>query len=312
MIPRLRPKEKPLPFCRAWGYNYTMRIWEHTIEEGEAGLRVEQLLRRKLRMAPGQIRSLTWREGALRRNGGIVRAADALCAGDMLTVRLDDPGEQNNAEPMNAPLAIVYEDNDLLLINKSPDMAVHGAREGPCTLANALAFHRPELPFHPVHRLDRGTSGLILLAKHAHAQDRLRCALHTVDFQREYLALCEHAPGTGSVALPLGYEGKKRIVDAKGQRARTDYETVETFADCALVRLQLHTGRTHQIRAHMAAIGCPLLGDALYGGAALLQRPALHSWRVSFTQPLSGERLRFTAALPEDMATFTERRNAHV
>ncbi|MBE6969180.1 MAG: RluA family pseudouridine synthase [Ruminococcaceae bacterium] len=205
---------------------------------------------------------------------------------------------------MEAPLHIVYEDGDILLVNKSPDMTVHGVAGGPCTLANALAFHRPELPFHPVHRLDRGTSGLILLAKHAHAQEVLRRSLHTEDFCREYLALCEASPGSGRVERRLGWEGKKRIVDERGQSARTDYETLQTGADCALVRLRLHTGRTHQIRAHMAALGCPLLGDALYGGAPRLSRPALHSWRMHFVQPVTGESLCFTAELPPDMAAL--------
>jgi len=304
MIPRPRSKEKPLPSRWRKDYNNAMRIWEHKIEEGEAGLRVEQLLRRRLCMASGQIRSLTWREGALHRNGERVRAADILCAGDALSVRLDDPGERNTAAPMEAPLSIVYEDADVLLIHESPDMAVHGVEGGACTLANALAFHRPDLPFHPVHRLDRGTSGLILLAKHAHAQDVLRRSLHTEDFCREYLALCEGNPGSGCVEFPLGWAGKKRVVDPDGQSARTDYETLETRGGVALVRLRLHTGRTHQIRAHMAALGFPLVGDVLYSGAPRLARPALHSWRVSFRQPLTGETLSFTAKLPEDMKTL--------
>lgn len=281
-----------------------MRIWEHTIEDGEAGLRLEQLLRRRLHMAAGQIRSLTWREGALSLNGERARATDLLRAGDALAVRLDDPGERNAAAPMEASLQIVYEDGELLLINKTADMTVHGAAGGRCTLANALAFHRPELPFHPVHRLDRGTSGLILLARHAHAQDVLRRSLHTEDFSREYLALCGRSPGSGRVELPLGWEGKRRVVDEKGQSARTDYETLRTGDGWALVRLRLHTGRTHQIRAHMAALGCPLLGDALYGGAPALPRPALHSWRVGFVQPVTGEKLSFTAELPADMAAL--------
>ena len=281
-----------------------MRIWEHTVEEAEAGLRLEQLLRRRLRMAAGQIRSLTWREGALRLNGAAARGADTLRAGDALSVRLDDPGERNCAAPMAAALRIVYEDGDLLLVNKAPGMAVHGVEGGPCTLANALAFHRPELPFHPVHRLDRGTSGLMLLAKHAHAQELLRRSLHTEDFCREYLALCENSPGSGCVELPLGWEGKKRVVDEEGQSARTDYETIKAGEGCALVRLRLHTGRTHQIRAHMAALGCPLLGDRLYGGVPRLTRPALHSWRMRFVQPVTGERLSFTLELPPDMAAL--------
>lgn len=291
-------------FGRGCRYNSPMRIWKHTVEAGEDGLRIEQLLRRRLGMAAGQIRSLTWREGALRRDGEVARAVDTLRFGELLAVRLDDPADRNTAGPMAAPLAMVYEDEDVLLIDKAPDMTVHGTAGGPCTLANALAFHRPELPFHPVHRLDRGTSGLILLAKHAHAQDVLRRSLHTEDFCREYLALCEGNPGSGRIELSLGWDGKRRIVDESGQSARTDYETVALHEGCALVRLRLHTGRTHQIRAHMAAMGCPLLGDRLYGGQPVLQRAALHSWRVAFIQPVTGERLSFTAELPADMAAL--------
>ena len=166
-----------------------------------------------------------------------------------------------------------------------------------------------EADFHPVHRLDKGTSGLLVVAKHPHAQERLKGQLHTAEFRRTYLAICLGSPPAeaGEVDAPIGMaEGSilARAVRPDGLPAKTRYQVLKRQGNRTLVRLELVTGRTHQVRVHMAYLGCPLAGDFLYGveDPDLIGRPALHSWRLEVRQPVTGEQLTFQAALPEDMA----------
>ena len=176
-------------------------------------------------------------------------------------------------------------------------------------------YHYKELgeesDFHPVHRLDKGTSGLIVAAKHPHAQEKLKDQLHTRAFRRVYLAVCDGAPlqPSGAVDAPIGpVDGSltARRVRPDGKPARTHYRLLETFAPRSLVELELETGRTHQIRVHMAHLGCPLTGDFLYGreDRGLIGRPALHSAALELDHPVTGARLRFAAPLPADMAAL--------
>ena len=175
---------------------------------------------------------------------------------------------------------------------------------------------REESGFHPVHRLDKGTSGLLVAAKHPHAQEKLKNQLHTGDFRRVYLAVCDGIPPepAGMIDAPIGpAEGSltAREVRPDGKPARTHYKVVRTWGSRALVELELETGRTHQIRVHMAHIGCPLTGDFLYGAEdkALIGRPALHSARLELTHPVTGERLAFSVPLPADMAALISEEN---
>ena len=157
-----------------------------------------------------------------------------------------------------------------------------------------------------MNRLDRGTSGLMLAAKRPEAHEALQGLLHTEDFVREYLALTSGAPepARGEVAAPIapvpGALNRYRV-DGHGKAARTAYETLERRGDAALVRLRLYTGRTHQIRVHMAHLGCPLLGDEVYGGPPGPQWPALHSWRIRLRHPFTGQTLQWTAPLPAEL-----------
>ena len=169
---------------------------------------------------------------------------------------------------------------------------------------------------HPVHRLDRGTSGLLAVAKHAHAQEVLKNQLHTAAFRREYLAVCRGAPSpaAGVVDAPLGPKPGslvEQMVRPDGKPARTRYETLAVYGGRALLRLELDTGRTHQIRVHLAHLGHPLLGDFLYGAEEpdLIPRPALHSWRLALRHPITGKELLFTAPVPADMAGLLKVRN---
>ena len=278
------------------------------------GASVRALLRRELGMADSLIARLKLRPDGIRRNGERCRTVDRLSAGDVLTVRVDDGTGGNRAEPAALPLSIVYEDEDLAVIDKPPGLAVHGVPGGAPTLVNVLAARwGTEQPFHPVHRLDRGTSGLMAVAKSAYIQERLRREMHSDGFRREYLALVcgTPSPPSGVIDAPIGREAghrTRRTVAPDGQPARTEYETISAFPDVSLVRLRPLTGRTHQLRVHMAHIGCPLAGDVLYGGDAFqLSRPALHSARLVLRHPVKGQELELFSPLPEDIRAVLER-----
>lgn len=286
-----------------------MRTLTLTVDEAWDGSTVKHLLRARLHMAEGLIARVKLRETGLMRNGERVFTNALLHTGDVLCVEIGDEGAVNEAAPIAAPLCFIYEDEDIAVLNKSPDMAVHGSTGGQgCTVANALAaLWGSEAAFHPVSRLDRGTSGLMVIAKSAYVHDLLRRMLHTDAFRREYLALArgEFPNDSDRIDLPIGRDAgapTKRAVTPDGQPSRTEYAVLERFPGGALLRVRPLTGRTHQIRVHMAATGHPLFGDALYGTPDdMLCRPALHSAYLSLRHPITGEMLKLTAALPDDL-----------
>ena len=207
---------------------------------------------------------------------------------------------------------VLYEDEDLLILNKRAGMATHGrAERGEPTVANQLAAYLgTESPFHPVNRLDRGTTGVMCVAKTGYAHDRLRLLLHSDSFRRTYLAVAlgRVEPAAGRIDLPIAKIAERKFgVREGGAPAATNYETIASDGAVTLLRVTPETGRTHQIRVHLAAIGHPLLGDRLYGGASPeLDRPALHSAALSLTQPVTGREIRVSAPLPEDLRRLLE------
>ena len=286
-----------------------MRRLTLTVTPEQAGRTVKSLLRRELRMADGAIARVKTVPDGICLNGAHARTVDRVAAGDTLTVRIDDKRSGGRFTPVAVPLDILYEDADLLALNKPAGMAVHGGYDrGEPTVANALAaLWGRDAAFHPVSRLDRGTSGIMVIAKSAYVHDLLRRMLHTDAFRREYLALARGAfpDDSGTVDLPIGRDEAaptKRAVTPDGQPSRTEYTVLERFPAGALLRVRPLTGRTHQIRVHMAAIGHPLFGDALYGSPDdMLSRPALHSAYLSLRHPVTGETLELTAPLPDDL-----------
>lgn len=290
------------------------RRLELTVTPELAGVKVDTLLKRHLHLSGTVVRRIKWWEDGILADGVRVRTDYRPAAGQVLSVRLSDPHRNSGVVPTPGPLDIVYEDEDVIVLNKAPGVSVHpGPGHFDDTLGNFLVDYYEktgqEADFHPVHRLDRGTSGLLAAAKHPHAQEALKNQLHTPDFRRVYLAVCQGVPEppAGAVDAPLGPRPgslMEQMVRPDGKSARTRYETLETRNGRALLRLELDTGRTHQIRVHMAHLGCPLTGDFLYGteDKALISRPALHSAELSFRHPLTGRTLEFHSPLPEDMA----------
>ena len=237
--------------------------------------------------------------------------------GDTLTLFLPDEPVSSDILPVNLPIDIVYEDEDLIILNKAAGMPVHpsqGHHEN--TLANALAYRfasRGEhFVFRAVNRLDRDTTGLLLIAKHKISGAFLSAMTAKKEIRREYLAIVAGKPeGSGTIDLPIARKDGstiERCIDMDhGEHAVTHYRCLDYRDDlgCSLVRLRLETGRTHQIRVHMKAIGHPLLGDFLYNpDYRFIGRQALHSYTVAFRHPITGEAMEFTAPMPEDFSFF--------
>jgi len=254
------------------------------------------------------------RQGAVLVNGEPARASRAVSAGDRVRLTVPDPQPALVAAE-DIPLSVVYEDADLMVVDKAPGMVVHpGAGRRTGTLVNALlARHSgwPSLggPERPgiVHRLDKGTSGLMLVARTEVALRRLGADLAQRRVHREYLAVVTgRLKDTGVIDAPIARnprERKRMAVVEGGRAAVTHFTAIEDFVRHTLLSVRLETGRTHQVRVHLAAIGHPLLGDSTYGHPApgLIDRPALHSHRIEFQHPVSGERLSFEAPVPADL-----------
>ncbi len=286
------------------------------VSPAQAGRKVDALLRGPLALSGTAVKRARRLEDGILLDGVRAAAGDRVQAGQVLSVVVGDTEVSGAIVPAPGPLNIVYRDQDVLVLNKAPGVAVHpGPGHHTDTIGNFLMdYYRKEgilADFHPVHRLDRGTSGLLLVALHGHAQEVLKEQLHTPSFRRVYLAVCEGVPEplSGVIDAPIGrLEGSvlARTVRPDGQRAVTRYQTLGTGHGRALVRLELETGRTHQIRVHMAHIGHPLTGDFLYGteDPALIPRPALHAAELAFNHPITGRPMAFTAPLPQDMTVL--------
>ncbi|MDQ6748474.1 MAG: RluA family pseudouridine synthase [Candidatus Dormibacteraeota bacterium] len=254
------------------------------------------------------------RQGAVLVNGLPSRASRSVSAGDRVSLTIPDP-EPALVSAEDIALSVVYEDDDMMVVDKPAGMVVHpGAGRRTGTLVNALlARHSgwpsmggPERP-GIVHRLDKGTSGLMLVARTEVALRRLGADLAGRRVHREYRAVAVgQLKDTGVIEAPIGRNPKERrrmaVVD-EGRAAVTHFTALEGLGRYTLLSVRLETGRTHQVRVHLAAIGHPLLGDSTYGHPApgLIERPALHSHRIEFDHPVSGRHLAFTAALPEDI-----------
>jgi 23S rRNA pseudouridine1911/1915/1917 synthase len=289
-----------------------------------AGLRFDQALARALpQYSRARLRS--WIDaGAVEVDGPALRAKDKVLGGEQVRIRAQLPAETGvTPEPM--PLTVVFRDPALLVIDKPAGLVVHpGAGNARHTLQNALLALDPKLAVVPraglVHRLDKDTTGLLVVARTPEAHTALVAQLAAREIGREYLALCRGVmTGGGTVDEPIGRHRTQRTrmaVRADGRAAVTHYRIARRFRAHTLVRVNLETGRTHQIRVHLAHIGFPVVGDPAYGGRARLSagtapelaaalaafpRQALHAARLQLQHPLTGRTLAWEAPLPEDM-----------
>ena len=289
-----------------------MEIITRTITAEEDGSTVRHILKAKLHFSSHAISRLTRAENGILVNGRHARTVDLVHAGDVLAVRSEDLREPKAViTPGNWPLPVVWEDGHLLVVNKPAGMTAHASNflPGTPTVAGALAWQRgTDFLFHPVNRLDKGTTGLMVVAKSGYVHDLLRRSLHSDRFQREYRAVCIGCPSPerGTIDAPIGRKTDSvvaRCVRPDGSPAVSHYEVLAKKDGMSLVRLLPETGRTHQLRVHMASVGCPLAGDWLYGteDVELIARPALHSCALTMIHPVTGETLNLTAPVPKDM-----------
>lgn len=294
-----------------------MRTLTYIAKDADAGRRVQSVLEGELQISSSLISRLKSRPQGILVNGAKVYTTYRLAPGDILTATVVDEAPRRSLVPCKMELDIVYEDEDFLIINKPAGLAVQPTQnEGEMTLENGLLAYLPEGEYpHPVSRLDRGTTGLMAVAKSGYGHELLKRRLHTKDYYREYRGVIAGTitPANGCIEGGITTEegsSYKRCVSPTGAPSLTEYETLQTCNGYSLLRLIPRTGRTHQLRVHLAYAGHPLVGDWLYGEAApQIGRPALHSYLLYLKHPLTGEELTFTAPLPEDMAGVLLRSN---
>lgn len=236
--------------------------------------------------------------------------------GNLLQIHIKEMESSEKIVPVDLPFPILYEDEDILVINKPADMPTHPSlNHYENTLANAAAFYFANKDetfcFRCINRLDRDTTGLTILAKHMVSCSMLQEDMLKREIKREYLAIVDGVvkEDEGIIEAPIGRkEGStiERMVDyEKGERAVTHYKVIERKQKLSLVSLRLETGRTHQIRVHMASIGHPLIGDFLYNPSdKQMKRQALHAWHLSFRHPITKEEMNWEAEIPQDMEQF--------
>lgn len=280
--------------------------------------RVAQILKHSLNFSRGEIRRLK-RCAGVKVNNTTVRLDSLVRAGDLIHIAFQDDAGQP-VLPQYLPLQIIFEDDHILVLNKPPALLVHPISHHLLdTLANGVIYHWQQqglnLKFRAVSRLDKDTSGAILIAKNSYTCQQLAAQMQQGLCRREYLALVQHRlfPDTGVIDLPIGRPYDHSLifgVTPAGKPAVTHYHVIKRFADSSLVKLRLETGRTHQIRVHLSHLGHPLLGDDLYGGSLeMIKRQTLHSWRLQFIHPVTKENIRLQAPLPTDLGTLIRRLN---
>ena len=294
------------------------RDFEYVVPERLNGCVLRDVMKRELGFSSKQIIRMKRQSGAIMQNGKPVYVIVRVKTGDVLRFVLEEESEHEGIIASKGEFSICFENSDVLVVDKPAGLAVHpapGDREQ--TLGNfVVGYYQSQgqkIVYRPVNRLDRGTSGLMVIAKNAYSHAVLAQQLHRDSFVREYLAVTEGCPEPkqGTVCAPIAREEGsvlRRTVSQDGAEAITHYWVDQINDRYSLVRLRLDTGRTHQIRVHMAYLGCPLVGDFLYGHESEeIVRCALHSAYLAFDLPFSGERIELSSPLPDDMRQLLER-----
>lgn len=301
----------------------TLRQW--LIDAAASGERMDKFIAESMEdVSRTQVQQ--WiKEGHIKVNGNVVKPNYKMSAGDQVIVIFPEP-EPADIVAEAIPIEVVYEDEDVIVVNKQRGLVVHpaaGHHNG--TLVNALLYHCKDLSgingiMRPgiVHRIDKDTSGLIIAAKNDKAHAHLAAQFKAHSITRKYIALVQGnlAHDQGTIDAPIGRDPHDRklftVTEKNAKHAVTHFSVIERFGDCTLVELKLETGRTHQIRVHMKFIGHALVGDPAYGRSKAVQRvtmeggQALHAAVLGFVHPRTEEYLQFEAPLPEDMAHLLE------
>lgn len=287
-----------------------LRTISYVVPEEYDGAKVYTFLKTHMKISLTLLRSLKRVDDGLLLNGEHTRTVDIVHTGDTVTVNM--PEKEPKIIPLDIPLDIVYEDEDLLVINKPGNLAMHESHnhQGDA-LSNAVASYlmkkRKSAVFRCVGRLDKGTSGLVICALNAHVAARL-----SGNFEKRYLAIATGKfTEKGEIIKPI-YRPDPiktyRTVDERGDYAETHFEPLEYGENYTLMRIRLETGRTHQIRVHFASLGAPLYGDTMYGTTDEdCFRQALHCESVSFIHPVTGEEMHLKAEMPKEMQTLLKR-----
>ena len=293
------------------------RILTYHITEQEEGLRIEQYLRYH-GYSRQNLTDLKKMHESVLLNGVWAYLPQILSKGDTLVIHIQETAVSEKIPPTNIPLHILYEDEDILVINKPAGMPIHPSMNNYYySLANACAYYYQQqqkpFVFRCTNRLDRDTSGVTVIAKHMVSSNILSSYAYKHEIDREYLAIVRGhvTPSKGTIDAPLARKDGsviERVVDFEhGERAVTHFHVLEERNGHSLVSLRLETGRTHQIRIHMKHLGFPLIGDYLYNpDMEFIERQALHSHTLRFLHPITGEKMEFTAPLPEDMRRVLE------
>ena len=326
-------------------------LYEHfrvTVDKGQAPVRIDKYLFERIVNASRNRIQTTADNGYVMANGKPVKSSYKVKPLDVLTVMMDRPRYENDIIPEDIPLDIVYEDDDLMVINKPAGLVVHpGCGNYHGTLVNAIAWHLRDVPsYNPndpqvglVHRIDKDTSGLLVVAKTPDAKTHLGLQFYNKTTQREYNALVWGIidEDEGTIEGNIGRNPKDRMQMAvlsdptQGKHAVTHYKVLERLGYVTLVKCVLETGRTHQIRVHMKHIGHVLFNDERYGGHEILKgthfskykqfvnncfaicpRQALHAKTLGFVHPRTGKEMFFTSELPEDMTRLLEKWRAYI
>jgi len=289
---------------------------EHIITSAEAGRKLRDILRQVMGVSYSAMKSAKW-DGRITLDGMPATVDTIVREGQRAAILFRDNAPAYALKPYPLTLSIPWQDEHLLVIDKPAPLACQSSANHPDdALENALYAHFgcPEgFIYRPVNRLDKGTSGLMIVARSPHSQHRLQALLHSPDFRRVYLAVVEGflPDRQGVISAPIGKEEAasiRRIVTETGKPSVTSYEVLQEGTRRSLVRLELETGRTHQIRVHMAHMGCPVCGDFLYGTELdeLPGRFALHSHELFLNHPLTGERLHIVSPLPSTLTALLD------
>lgn len=292
---------------------YNERRFSYMAGEAEQGMAVGQFLKER-GYSRHALTLLKQTEGGILCNGREVYLSQPLRKGDRMDLFLKEEVPEE-IEPVELPFGIVYEDDDLMVVDKPADMPVHPSMKNhDNTLANAAAWYGrtkgDSFVYRCVNRLDRDTTGLLILAKHILSATGLYGQMRAREIRRTYLAIVKGMiREEGTIDLPVGRKEDsaiERMIDLEhGERAVTHYRPVRHGKDWTLIECRLETGRTHQIRVHMSSFGHPLIGDFLYGRREeQMPRQALHSWKLSFVHPIMGRPMEFVSPLPPDMQKY--------